>query len=91
MSKQIYNDDVEQDDFVLEAQESTSNSKDETRAAEPESDFQEIVVEKKTFSERWKTNRFWLVRGSFHVLKSVWMVAVVIGGFIAWLISLLFI
>ena len=91
MSQQIYDDNLEQDNFVLEAQESTSTSKDETRAAKLESDFQEIVVEKKSFSERWKTNRFWLVRGSFHVLKSVWMVAVVIGGFIAWLISLLFI
>ena len=91
MSQQIYNDNLEQNNFVLEAQESTSTSKDEKRAEELECVFEEIVVEKKSFSERWKTNRFWLVRGSFHVLKSVWMVAMVIGGFIAWLISLLFI
>ena len=48
-------------------------------------------IEKESFSERWSNSRFWLVRGSYVVLRAVWTVVMVIGGFIAWLISLLFI
>ncbi|QAA80451.1 hypothetical protein EI546_01325 [Aequorivita sp. H23M31] len=45
----------------------------------------------KSFAERWKTNRFWLVKGSYYILHTVWMIVMIVGGFIAWLISLLFI
>ncbi|MAP79499.1 MAG: hypothetical protein CL526_00280 [Aequorivita sp.] len=44
-----------------------------------------------SFFERWETSRFWLIRAIFVVVRSVWMVVMVIGGFIVWLISLLFI
>ncbi|SDW65053.1 hypothetical protein [Aequorivita viscosa] len=47
--------------------------------------------EKDSFIDKWKTSRFWLIRGSFYVLRSIWMTVMVIGGFILWLISFLFI
>lgn len=46
---------------------------------------------KDSFIERWKSHRFMLVRGLYFFLASVWTVVMVIGGFIGWLISLLFI
>lgn len=48
-------------------------------------------LKKKSFTEKWENHRFWLVRASYIVLRSVWMVVIAIGGFIAWLIALLFI
>jgi putative endonuclease len=44
-----------------------------------------------TFSERWKTSRFWLIRGSYYVVHSVWLAVIAIGAFIAWVIAMLFI
>lgn len=43
-----------------------------------------------SFLDRWKTNRFWIIRGLYYVVVSIWTIVMVIGGFIAWLISLLF-
>lgn len=48
-------------------------------------------IQDRSFLERWKNSRFWLVRGSYIFLVSVWTVVMVIGGFIVWLISFLFI
>ena len=91
MSQRIDNDNVEQDSSVLGTQDSTLSSKNNSLETEPEPRTEAEVLEKSTFSERWKTSRFWLIRGIYHVLRSVWMVVMVIGGFIVWLISLLFI
>lgn len=41
--------------------------------------------------EKWKSHPFWLFRISYLILHSIWLVAMAIGGFIAWLISFLFI
>ena len=46
---------------------------------------------KKSFSERCRTHRFWLVRAIYQVVRSVWMVVMVVGGVIVWLIAMLFI
>jgi len=46
---------------------------------------------KQSFTDRWKYNRFWLIRASYHVLRTIWIIVMAIGAFIAWLISLLFI
>lgn len=82
MSQQIDNDNV---------QDSTFTSKRTPKQPEPEPVLEAKVVEKTPFLDRWKTNRFWLVRGSYYVLRSVWMIVMGIGMFIAWLISFLFI
>jgi len=39
----------------------------------------------------WKENPYWIVRAIFWIFYSVWLVVMVIGGFIAWLISILLI
>lgn len=91
MSHKIDNDNPEQDVSLLETQDTKLTSKNNSKKTETEPAREVEVPEKSTLTERWSTNRFWLVRGSYHVLRSVWMVAMVIGGFIAWLISLLFI
>ena len=91
MPQQKDNDDFENNGFVLETSNPTLTSKNTSRETEPESILEAEGDEKVSFFERWKTSRFWLVRGTYYVLYSVWMIVVVIGGFIAWLISLLFI
>lgn len=69
----------------LKNQDSALSSKNNSREIEAE------VEEKKSFIEKWKTNRFWLIKGTYYVLHTVWMTVMVIGGFILWLISFLFI
>ena len=91
MSQQKDNDNVENDGPILETQNLTLNSKNNARQTEPEPVLEAKVVEERSFFERWKTSRFWLVRGSYYILFSVWMVVMAIGGVIAWLIALLFI
>lgn len=91
MSQQIDNDNVEHDGPVIETQNLTQTSKNNARQTESEPVLEAEVVKERSFSERWKTSRFWLVRGSYYILFSVWMVVMAIGGLIAWLIALLFI
>lgn len=47
--------------------------------------------EGKSFLARWKTSRFWVIRAIYIFLVSVWTIVMIIGGFILWLISFLFI
>lgn len=91
MSKQKDSDYLEGDGSILETQDSTFTSKNNSKETDSEPAEEVEAVVKRSFSERWKTNRFWLVRGSYQFLRSVWMVAMIIGGFIAWLIAMLFI
>lgn len=42
------------------------------------------------FFEKLKNNRFWPVRVFYTIVSAVWTIVVVIGGFIAWLVSVLF-
>lgn len=44
-----------------------------------------------SFVERWENHRFWLVRASYTFLYSVWVVVMAVGGFIAWLVAMLFV
>lgn len=68
-----------------------NSSKNTSKDPDIKPNAEEKLILQKSFSEKWKTSRFFLVRGSFVVLRSIWMVVMVVGGFIAWLISLLFI
>jgi len=78
-------DNFENKSSDLKNQDSALSSKNNSREIEAE------VEEKKSFIEKWKTNRFWLIKGTYYVLQTVWMTVMVIGGFILWLISFLFI
>ena len=75
----------------------TSKSEDRTPnpkdlASEANSNMQEgEVSEKQSLIERWKNSRFRLVRAMYILVVSIWTVVMVIGGFIVWLISFLFI
>lgn len=91
MAQQIDNDTLGNNGSNLENRNSTLTSMNNSSKAESAPVLEAEIVDNRSFSERWKTNRFWLVRGSYTVLRSVWIVAMFIGGAIAWLISLLFI
>lgn len=45
---------------------------------------------KTSIADKWKNHRFLLPRAIYYLLHSIWIAAVAIGGFIAWLISMLF-
>lgn len=50
--------------------------------------IQEASIEKKpSFFEKYSNDRFFLVRFFTRFLRSIWMVFMAIGMFIAWLIS----
>ncbi|SHG49937.1 hypothetical protein SAMN05444483_1145 [Salegentibacter echinorum] len=92
MSQQINNQNNNPNQSDLEARSSTNSFK---KAKEQEKDtkhvLEEDVAQEQSFSERWKTNRFWVIRATYHIFYSVWIVVMAIGGLIAWLIALLFI
>ncbi len=85
------NEIIEEESSFLKAQKLTLISEDTSKKTEVESKEEFLEVEEKSFTDRWKTNRFWLVRGTYYVLYSIWMIVMVVAGFIAWLISFLFI
>lgn len=91
MSEHRENENNQQGNSNFGSQEPQLSSKPTLTESEPIPDLRDKAAEKKSFTERWKTSRFLLVRGSFSVLRSVWMVVMVVAGFIAWLISMLFI
>lgn len=76
---------------VLETREARliSDQQNKTIALKKPSESSDLT--KKSFAERMKTHRFWLVRSIYFVFYSVWMVVMAIGMFIAWLIAMLFI
>jgi len=88
MSQQKPND-INDTTSPLNPKEPASTSSNTIKENEPKPTANQ--VEKESFSDRWKNNRFWLVRGSYHFLRTVWLIVMAVGGFIAWLISLLFI
>ncbi|HLW14599.1 MAG TPA: hypothetical protein VKX30_03750 [Flavobacteriaceae bacterium] len=45
---------------------------------------------KVSIAEKWKNHRYLLPRAIYYLFHSIWVAAVAIGGFIAWLISMLF-
>lgn len=90
MSSQFDRDTLEKNHSSLKPQESTSNSSANLEVTKDNKVFQPKVDAKISFVERWETNQFWIVRATYQILKSIWMIVMVIGGFIAWLISLLF-
>ena len=91
MSEQINHDHFGAEGFNLDTREARLLSEHQTKEAEQQALFENPVVKEKSFAERIKTNRFWLVRGIYKVFYSVWMIAMGIGMCIAWLIAMLFI
>lgn len=68
----------------VNTEESTTNTTiSEKKTSENETD------KEPTFVEKWKNHRFLIVRGSYVVLNSIWMVVMAVGMFLAWLIALL--
>lgn len=91
MPQQIDNPNDQPENSDLEAREALLISHNNATEKEAEIPLKSKVVGKKPFTERWKTNRFWLVRGTYYIFYSVWVVVMAIGTFIAWLIAMLFI
>lgn len=78
-------------DSLLETSQTVFLPENTSNEIESQPNLQEIVPDKKPFLEPLKTNRFFLIRVLYHILRSIWIVAMIVGGFIAWIISLLFI
>lgn len=91
MTQQIEDANPEPENSVLKPTDSVSTSENNAIKTEQETVNKAEVVAEKSLSVKWRTNRFWLVRGTYFVFRSVWMVVMFIGGLIVWLISLLFI
>lgn len=92
MSQQKEPDNHKNNSSNIRNRNSTLTSKKNLGESDAEVDLEtEVEDGKESFTERWRTSRFWLVKGSYHVLRSIWLTVMVIGGFIVWLISFLFI
>ena len=91
MPEQINHDNFGDEGFALETREARLISDHNLKEAQRKAHFESLIVTKKSFAERMKTHRFWLVRGVYYIFYSVWMILMGIGMFIAWLIAMLFI
>ena len=91
MSKKENDANTELENATIEKQESVIASTNNENKIEPEIVSETEIEEEESFMEKWKSHRFLLVRGTYFFFHSIWMVVMVIGGFIAWLIALLFI
>ncbi|NGX84800.1 hypothetical protein [Aequorivita sp. KMM 9714] len=89
MSKKDNGENTELENANLEKQESELPSTNNENKIDPE--IVSEPEEEDSFTEKWRNNRFLLIRGTYYLLHSIWMVIMVVGGFIAWLIALLFI
>jgi|GEM_PF-1659385 len=91
MQPQKNNAGIENEVSVLKIQGSVLSLKNTSKNGDDQHISKAENIEKPSFSERWQNHRFWLVKGSYYLLRSVWIIVMFTGGFIAWLISLLFI
>ncbi|MEO9076205.1 MAG: hypothetical protein ABI263_02805 [Gelidibacter sp.] len=91
MPEHIDHDNFGDEGFALETREARLIADHKSKEAERKALLETPMVKEKSFAERMKTNRFWLVRGIYYVFYSVWAVVMGIGIVIAWLIAMLFI
>ncbi|MGC1632418.1 MAG: hypothetical protein WA749_09940 [Gelidibacter sp.] len=91
MSQQINHENVGDKAPALEAREALLISDNEGNAVERKHGVENASLNAKSFSERMKTNRFWVLRGVYYVFYSVWMIVMTIGIAIAWLVAMLLI
>ncbi len=61
----------------------TSETKDSTGPKK------EQVKPKPSFADRWENSPYLVLRISYKILHSIWMVVMAVGMFLAWLIALL--
>jgi len=87
MSQDINDDKGTTDASLSGAENLITKTKLEDTALD--STLKKEVKEKKSFIERWKNSRLWLVKGSYYLLHYTWVVVMAIGAFIAWLIAML--
>lgn len=91
MSQEIDQTNNAHDESISKIQEAPMASKYRADETDPNPVVKAQVVKKKTFTERMKTHRFFLVRGIYYIFYSVWAIVMGIGMLIAWLIAMLFI
>ena len=91
MSENADYENIKPDHGVLQTREARLISDYKTKEAQRKELLENPIIKEKSFANRMKTNRFWLVRGVYYVFYSVWTVVMAIGIFIAWLIAMLFI
>ncbi|RXJ50196.1 hypothetical protein [Gelidibacter gilvus] len=91
MSEQKDNTNMTHDESVSKIQETPIASVNNVDKTESKRVLKAEVVKKKSFSDRMKTHRFFLVRGIYYIFYSVWAIVMGIGMVIAWLIAMLFI
>ena len=91
MPKKEIDENTERNIANTDKKDSEIPSTNTDKIIEPDIVSEPVVEEEDSFIEKWKNNRFLLVRGTYYLLHSIWMVIMVVGGFIAWLIALLFI
>lgn len=91
MLQDINDDKVTSDASLPGVKSRTNAAKTKLEETTSDSTLKKQGVRKKSFLERWKTNRFWLIKGTYYLLHYTWVVVMAIGAFIAWLIALLFI
>lgn len=91
MPEQIKHDHFGDESCALETGKARLISDHKSKEAERKALLENPIVNEKPFSERMKSNRFWLVRGVYYIFYSVWMIVMGIGMAIAWLIAMLFI
>ncbi len=90
MSQQKCNEDGESDTSHLEVNDSTLTTKNNLKEKDLDSVLKTNVKEKNSFLERWENSRFWLIKGSYQFLRSVWIIIMAIATIIIFLISMLF-
>lgn len=90
MSNEIGNDTIKITS-ALEAEDSNLTSENKAIQETSETLPKNKVVKEMSFLEKWRTNRFWIIKGSYYLLHSIWLIVMSIGAFIAFVISMLFI
>lgn len=91
MSEEINKDSVENEDSVVKIQDASTVSENNSIETTPRTERKVSYIHKKTFLYPLKANRFLLVRILYYILRSIWIVVMIVGGFLAWLLSMLFI
>lgn len=77
------------DSSLLGVQNPNAEIIDNTNKIASETTLKNKIDKKKTFVERWKTNRFWIIKGTYYFLHYTWVAVMAVGAFIAWLIAML--
>jgi hypothetical protein len=91
MTQENIHEKTENNNLKIVASNNGTNRELDAKTEDVQTDGQQASIVERSFAEKWEHHRFSFIRATYLVFNTAWIVVMAIGGFIAWLVAMLFI